>query len=153
MLNRLMIFLESQASSSVGTIAYWPPERCVPQSTTEHHYDVRSDIWSLGITLAEVACGKLPYFFLSALDYNSVPKMMDMIVNVDSKKIVHQYFVNYSDFAKQFLTNCLEEVNRRPSNYKMFLESNFYKRYRFYAHPEEIAGFIRDLSEVIDVFL
>lgn len=35
------------------------PERIDPQRA--RGYDVRSDVWSLGITLMEVATGKFPY--------------------------------------------------------------------------------------------
>lgn len=35
------------------------PERIDPQRAKG--YDVRSDVWSLGITLMEVATGKFPY--------------------------------------------------------------------------------------------
>ena len=46
------------ASSFVVTIAYWPPERFNYANTK---YDIRADVWSLGITLMEIILGRLPY--------------------------------------------------------------------------------------------
>ena len=43
-----LIFLDSLASSTVGTPWYWPPERF---DNNIAHYDIRADVWSLGITL------------------------------------------------------------------------------------------------------
>jgi serine/threonine protein kinase len=50
----------SLASTNVGTTAYWPPERF---SHGLFKYDIRADVWSLGITVLEVILGKLPYVF------------------------------------------------------------------------------------------
>lgn len=43
---------------SAGCAAYMAPERIDPQKPD---YDIRADVWSLGITLVELATGKFPY--------------------------------------------------------------------------------------------
>uniref|UniRef100_A0A182R134 mitogen-activated protein kinase kinase n=1 Tax=Anopheles farauti TaxID=69004 RepID=A0A182R134_9DIPT len=43
---------------SAGCAAYMAPERIDPANTA---YDIRSDVWSLGITLVELATGVFPY--------------------------------------------------------------------------------------------
>jgi len=47
--------IDSMANSFVGTRSYMSPERL--QGT---HYSVQSDIWSLGLSLVELAIGKYP---------------------------------------------------------------------------------------------
>ncbi|XP_065183073.1 dual specificity mitogen-activated protein kinase kinase 6-like [Sycon ciliatum] len=42
-----------------GCKPYMAPERIDP--TKDREYDVRSDVWSLGVTLIELALGKFPY--------------------------------------------------------------------------------------------
>ena len=44
------------ANTVVGTVAYMSPERILSQP-----YDALSDVWSLGITLVELATGHYPY--------------------------------------------------------------------------------------------
>ncbi|MCL4140115.1 UNVERIFIED_CONTAM: hypothetical protein GTU68_064440, partial [Idotea baltica] len=43
-----------------GCKPYMAPERINPQSVPSG-YDIRSDVWSLGISLVEIATGKFPY--------------------------------------------------------------------------------------------
>lgn len=47
--------IDSMANSFVGTRSYMSPERL--QGT---HYSVQSDIWSLGLSLVEMAIGMYP---------------------------------------------------------------------------------------------
>ena len=42
-----------------GCRPYMAPERIDPQRA--RGYDVRSDVWSLGITLIEISTGRFPY--------------------------------------------------------------------------------------------
>lgn len=46
--------IDSMANSFVGTRSYMSPERL--QGT---HYSVQSDVWSLGLSLVEMAIGKI----------------------------------------------------------------------------------------------
>ena len=47
---------KSVTHTFVGTNAYMAPERILAQS-----YSVKSDVWSLGISVMELAIGRFPY--------------------------------------------------------------------------------------------
>ena len=52
-------FIKRCYSSSKKKV-YFQPERIDPTGSPDK-YDVRSDVWSLGISLVELATGKFPY--------------------------------------------------------------------------------------------
>lgn len=62
------------ARSAVGTIGYMSPERIRGEP-----YSIRSELWSLGITLVELATGKFPY----ALTYPNQRHAMDPVTEPD----------------------------------------------------------------------
>ncbi|KAJ1365088.1 hypothetical protein KIN20_025310 [Parelaphostrongylus tenuis] len=52
--------IESRAHTvQAGCPPYMAPERFDPQYNSD--YDIRSDVWSVGISLVELATGKYPY--------------------------------------------------------------------------------------------
>ena len=63
-LQNLGRLVDSKAKTrSAGCAAYMAPERIDPPhpSKPDYHYDIRADVWSLGITLVEMATGHFPY--------------------------------------------------------------------------------------------
>merc|ERR1712223_2211168 len=63
-----------------GCRPYMAPERIDPQRAKG--YDVRSDVWSLGITLIEISTGKFPY-----PKWNSVFEQLTQVVHGDPPQL------------------------------------------------------------------
>ncbi|MBU0616722.1 MAG: serine/threonine protein kinase, partial [Planctomycetes bacterium] len=50
--------LRTETGQLIGTLQYMSPEQC---DADPHELDVRSDVYSLGVVLYELLCGRLPY--------------------------------------------------------------------------------------------
>lgn len=76
------------------------PERIDPQSSARG-YDIRSDVWSLGITLIEIATGKFPY-----PHWNSV---FDQLTHGDPPRLISSYSKSPTNNAGSKNGNLIQE--------------------------------------------
>ncbi|XP_050459951.1 dual specificity mitogen-activated protein kinase kinase 4-like [Cataglyphis hispanica] len=105
-----------------GCRPYMAPERIDPQRA--RGYDVRSDVWSLGITMMEVATGYFPY-----PKWNSVFEQLYQVVQGDPPRLSPNENGNHftMDFVN-FVNTCLiKEETQRPK-YNKLLEHPFIRR-------------------------
>ncbi|XP_033198825.2 dual specificity mitogen-activated protein kinase kinase 4 [Bombus vancouverensis nearcticus] len=105
-----------------GCRPYMAPERIDPQRAKG--YDVRSDVWSLGITLMEIATGYFPY-----PKWNSVFEQLYQVVQGDPPRLSPNENGNHftMDFVN-FVNTCLiKEETQRPK-YNKLLEHPFIRK-------------------------
>lgn len=133
--------IDSMANSFVGTRSYMSPERL--QGT---HYSVQSDIWSLGLSLVEMAIGMYPIpppdvssidAMLSCNDGLSqanqtiiepkamaIFELLEFIVNEPPPKLEHPSF---SDNFKDFVDKCLKKNPDERADLKSLMVSHSFK--------------------------
>lgn len=116
---------KGDANTFIGTSYYMAPERITGQS-----YTITSDVWSLGVTLLEVAQHRFPFpadgteeemqpraGLIDLLTYivsQPIPKLKDEIDTPDGQDI------RWSENFKYFIECCLEkEPNRRATPWRM----------------------------------
>jgi mitogen-activated protein kinase kinase 5 len=119
----------SLATTHVGTVAYLAPERMSMQRLPK--YDVRADVWSLGLALIEVVHGRIPWIDELGDEYTggNAIVLQAYISNIDGDYLAKKYIkANYSFFARNFITQCLRDYEKRPK-YEALKESMFYKMY------------------------
>ncbi|EYB96106.1 hypothetical protein Y032_0153g2913 [Ancylostoma ceylanicum] len=100
-----------------GCQPYLAPERL---SHYGEKYDIRSDIWSLGITLYEIATGEFPY-----PPWNSVFDQLSAVVLGDPPMLD----VN-GQFSRSFVTfvsKCLTKDFKQRPKYQALKEEEFYQ--------------------------
>jgi len=105
-----------------GCRPYMAPERIDPQRAKG--YDVRSDVWSLGITLIELATGKFPY-----PKWNSVFEQLTQVVHGDPPQLTNDN--NRNSFTIDFINFvnlCLMKDESVRPKYTKLLEHSYIKR-------------------------
>ncbi|XP_022648637.1 dual specificity mitogen-activated protein kinase kinase 4-like isoform X2 [Varroa destructor] len=90
-----------------GCQAYMAPERIDPTKAA-HGYDVRSDVWSLGITLIEVSLGRFPY-----PEFKTVFEQLNCVVSGDPPRLRDSdgFSPHYTNFVNQCL---IRDFEHRP---------------------------------------
>lgn len=152
--------IDSMANSFVGTRSYMSPERL--QGT---HYSVQSDIWSLGLSLVEMAIGMYPIpppdaKTLAAIfgpsrdeEYGSehspvgsvnnsarpmaIFELLDYIVNEPPPKLPAGIF---TDQFRDFVDRCLKKNPSERADLKTLSNHEWIKSAE--AEPADIAGWV-----------
>uniref|UniRef100_A0A914E245 mitogen-activated protein kinase kinase n=1 Tax=Acrobeloides nanus TaxID=290746 RepID=A0A914E245_9BILA len=96
------------------------------QTYTKAKYDVRADIWSLGITLIEVVSGTVPYRDKKGNIPNNIILLQNLIITLNPNITVDERFNGYSEEIKDFVKSCLRKEKERPK-YSDLLVTKFYK--------------------------
>ncbi|KAF2357169.1 Protein kinase domain [Trinorchestia longiramus] len=115
--------VDSKANTrSAGCAAYMAPERIDPPDPRNPDYDIRADVWSLGITLVELATGRFPYQDCRT-DFEVLTKVLDN----DPPSLPQE--MDFSDEFRSFVKDCLVKDYRQRPKYKKLLEYPFIKKY------------------------
>lgn len=109
------------ATKSAGCTAYLAPER-IEVDPRNPDYDIRADVWSLGITLVELATGTFPY-----KDCKTDFEVLAKVIGTDAPTLPEDE--NFSSEFRGFVAACLiKDKNNRPKYVKL-KEEPFYKNY------------------------
>lgn len=117
---------KSLARTNIGCQSYMAPERIKGESRGETTlaYTVSSDVWSLGLSMIELAMGKYPY---PPETYENVFVQLQAIVNGDPPELPD----GYSDTAREWVDWCLKKDPQRRGTYRELLVSGVYFRFLF----------------------
>lgn len=102
-----------------GCRPYMAPERIDP-SASRQGYDVRSDVWSLGITLYELATGRFPY-----PKWNSVFDQLTQVVKGEPPQLSNSEERQFSPKFISFVNLCLTKDESKRPKYKELLKHSF----------------------------
>ena len=104
---------------NAGCAGYMAPERIKLENS---EYDIRADVWSLGITLVELATGEYPF-------KNCVNEFSVMSAILESEPPLLEGDEFTSSF-KEFVRLCLtKDVDKRPK-YPILLQNSFVQFYK-----------------------
>ena len=108
---------------SAGCAAYMAPERINPPNPNKPDYDIRADVWSLGITLVELATGSFPY-----KDCKTEFEVLTKVIQDDPPCLPPNQ--GFSHDFRSFVHDCLLKNHKDRPKYKKLLEHPFIVKYR-----------------------
>eukprot|EP00038_Savillea_parva_P000031 m.93695 g.93695 ORF g.93695 m.93695 type:complete len:449 (-) comp10012_c0_seq2:109-1455(-) len=138
---------QSMTATYVGTNAYMAPER-----VQGHPYTVRSEVWSLGLTLVELAIGRFPY----PADSESGPighlpiDLLQCIVHEPPPQLPKDAFSpEFCDFTAQCLNH---SADKRPTPSEI-MKHPLVQHYSHFTVGEdpEFAQWIHDVLQHMDM--
>lgn len=111
--------VDSKAKTrSAGCAAYMAPERIDPPDPNRPDYDIRADVWSLGISLVELATGVFPY-----RDCQNDFEVLTRVIEQDPPQLPED--CDFSSEFKSFVSQCLTKNYRQRPKYNKLLEHPF----------------------------
>lgn len=131
----------SLAKTNIGCQSYMAPERIKSFNPDAATYTVHSDVWSLGLTLLEVALGKYPY---PPETFGNIFSQLSAIVDGKPPSLPKEKF---SVEAQDFINCCLEKKPERRPNYGDLLEHPWLLKYR--DEDVDMMGFFTERLETI----
>ncbi|VDD97338.1 unnamed protein product [Enterobius vermicularis] len=160
------VLIDSMANSFVGTRSYMAPERL-----TTSYYDIKSDVWSLGLSLIEISVGRYPIPALTANDYKAIFDVdPDKIVlgngqapppgpaSTEPKNMAIFELLNYirvepppslprkvfSDLYIDFVELCVKKNTSERADLKTLNNHEFFKLYEDADDNGDFAGFVSE---------
>ncbi|XP_003745516.1 dual specificity mitogen-activated protein kinase kinase 6 [Galendromus occidentalis] len=129
--------VDSVAKSNLGCKPYMPPERIEVEVIVP--YDVRSDVWSLGITMVELSIGRFPYPTI-----RNVFEQLKQVVQSEPPRLPPGKF---SKEYEVFIELCLQKNRENRAKYRQLLDTEFLKKNK----DNDIADFARTVISQMDV--
>lgn len=121
-----------------GCKPYMAPERIDPSGNPDK-YDIRSDVWSLGISMMEMANGVFPYD-----TWGSPFEQLKQVVTDDPPRMVAGTF---SPDFDAFIEACLQKVYSNRPNYETLLAHAFLQRHCG-AEDAVVAEYVTEILEL-----
>ncbi|CAH1796439.1 unnamed protein product [Owenia fusiformis] len=133
--------VNSIAKTYIGTNAYMAPERIQGQE-----YNIFSEVWSLGISLFEMAIGRFPYDTVVQQQLNSSPMALLNTIVKDAPPILP--VGQFSDAFIHLVSQCMQKEPKSRPNPGALLQYPFMATYAD-DNVEVIAFWVRNKLEEI----
>jgi serine/threonine protein kinase len=113
------------------------PERINPGKERQG-YDIRSDVWSLGITMCELSIGRFPYEESPGNFFMQLKRVCD-----DDPPRLPEDDPRFSPEYRDFIVQCLQKDYQKRPNYNTLMKHPLISKYE----DEDISEFVANLLD------
>ncbi|CDK27939.1 unnamed protein product [Kuraishia capsulata CBS 1993] len=131
----------SLARTNIGCQSYMAPERIKSMNPDDISYSVQSDIWSLGLSILEMAKGCYPY---PPETYDNIFSQLSAIVDGEPPTLPKDKF---SEEAQDFVAQCLNKIPKLRPVYSQLLNHPWLTKFAADSDEEESR---RLMAEFVD---
>ncbi|XP_041770619.1 dual specificity mitogen-activated protein kinase kinase 6 [Anopheles merus] len=132
-----------------GCKPYMAPERIDPGSGSRTAgYDIKSDVWSLGITMVEIATGRFPY-----ATWRTPFEQLKQVVKDDPPRLPKSAHPDADEFSPEFhefIVSCLQKKYQLRANYEHLLATDFLGLYTADAERADNALMAQYVCAILD---
>ncbi|RLV95012.1 MAP kinase kinase PBS2 [Spathaspora sp. JA1] len=114
----------SLAKTNIGCQSYMAPERIRTLRPDDATYSVQSDVWSLGLTMLELAVGHYPY---PSETYGNIFSQLSAIVDGEPPSLDPEI---YSTKGQEFVKACLNKKPELRPSYAELVDHPWLQEYR-----------------------
>jgi len=108
-----------------GTKIYLPPEYYLREKFNDSYFYFAGDIWSLGVTLLELALGRHPFLEMEK-GSTTVYHLVDYFGNQDTlNSLLYPLLAPFSEDFRDFILRCLKWDPKHRSTARQLLDSPF----------------------------
>lgn len=113
----------AQLETFQGTVTYMSPERILGKA-----YSFESDIWALGLSMAQCALGTFPYKCIPK-DQNDKTGFFELLEEITSQERLTLSETDTSPEFREFVWACMEKDPAQRPTAKQLLDCAFLKKY------------------------
>uniref|UniRef100_A0A3Q3WHF5 Dual specificity mitogen-activated protein kinase kinase 7 n=1 Tax=Mola mola TaxID=94237 RepID=A0A3Q3WHF5_MOLML len=132
--------VDSKAKTrSAGCAAYMAPERIDPPDPTKPDYDIRADVWSLGISLVHLLSFYYHFTIITMIGCSVLTKVLQ------EDPPLLPLSMGFSLDFQSFVKDCLTKDHRKRPKYHQLLEHSFIRRYEVL--EVDVAGWFQTVMD------
>ncbi|KWU47049.1 Pkinase-domain-containing protein, partial [Rhodotorula sp. JG-1b] len=137
--------VDSLAGTFVGTTYYLSPERI-----RGSQYSINSDVWSMAVTVLEVALNRFPFPGPGEAPLNGPIELLTYLMKMDKIDLPDEpaIGIKYTNAFRNFIQVCLDKDPATRPGPQTLLSHGWIRRSRERQPPADLASWVRGLGAV-----
>ncbi|GAA6001471.1 hypothetical protein JCM10207_006683 [Rhodosporidiobolus poonsookiae] len=137
--------VDSLAGTFVGTTYYLSPERI-----RGGQYSINSDVWSMAVTVLEIALNRFPFPGPGEAPLNGPIELLTYLLKMDKVELIDEpeNGIKYTNAFRNFIQVCLDKDPAKRPGPQALLSHGWVRRSRERQPPADLASWVRGINDL-----